>query len=100
MRRYEDYLIEKLKNPNYAEAFLNANIEAFMEDGDIGALMLSFEHLIRANYSVSKIAKKVGISRTHLYRIFDNETTPSFTIVMDIIKNLGFKIEVKKIKIA
>ena len=85
-RRYEDVLIEKLKDPKHAEAFLNANIEAFMEDGEIGALMLSFEHLIKANYSVSKIAKKVGISRTHLYRIFDNETNPSFNIVMEIIK--------------
>lgn len=100
MRKYEDYLIEKLKNSDHAEAYLNANIEAFMEDNDIEALMIAFEHLIKANYSVSQIAKKTGISRTHLYRIFDNKTTPSFTIVMEIIKSLGFKIEAKKVKFA
>ena len=95
-RKYEDSLTESLKDSREAEAYLNANIEAFMEDNDIESLMFAFEHLIKASYSVSKLARKIGISRMHLYRIFNNETTPSFTIIMEIIKSLGFKIEAKR----
>lgn len=97
MRNYEDYLIEKLKDPEYAEEYLNASIEAFLEDNDTKALMITFEHLTRANHSISGLAKNAGISRQHLYRIFDNEAIPNFATVLQILKALGFKIEAKRI---
>ena len=96
MRDYEEYLIESLKDPEEAEAYLEASLEAYMEDNDIKALMLAFEHLARAKYSVSEMARQAGISRQHLYRIFDNETSPNFNTVMTIIKSLGFTLEVKR----
>jgi len=96
LRKYEDYLIEKLKDPEYAEAYLNASLEAFMEDNDTQALMLAFEHLARAKYSITEMAKQTGVQRQHLYRIFDNESNPNFSTVFTIIKSLGFTLEAKR----
>jgi len=92
MRKYDEYLIETLKNPKEAEGYLNASLEAYMEDNDAAALMLSLEHLARAKYSITEVSKQTGIPRQNLYKIFDNETNPNFNTVFILIKSLGFKL--------
>lgn len=95
MRKYDEYLIETLKNPKEAEGYLNASLEAYMEDNDAMALMLSLEHLARAKYSITQMAKQTGIPRQNLYKIFDNEINPNFNTVFTLIKSLGFRLIVK-----
>lgn len=92
MRKYDEYLIETLKDPNEAEGYLNASLEAYMEDNDAAALMLSLEHLARAKYSITEVSKQTGIPRQNLYKIFDNETNPNFNTIFTLIKSLGFKL--------
>jgi len=95
MRKYDEYLIESLKDPNEAEGYLNASLEAYMEDNDAMALMLSLEHLARAKYSITQVSKKTGIPRQNLYKIFDNETSPNFNTIFTLIKSLGFRLIAK-----
>lgn len=95
MRKYDEYLIQTLKDPKEAEGFLNASLELYMEDNDAMALMLSLEHLARAKYSITQMAKQTGIPRQNLYRIFDNETNPNFNTIFILIKSLGFKLIAK-----
>lgn len=97
MRKYDEYLVETLKNPIEAAGYLNASLEAYMEDNDAMALMLALEHLARAKYSVTEMAKKTGIPRQNLYKIFASETNPNFNTIFKIIINLGFKLEAKPI---
>ena len=92
MRKYDEYLIESLKDPNEAEGYLNASLEAYMEDNDAMALMLSLEHLARAKYSITQMSKQTGIPRQNLYKIFDNTTNPNFNTIFTLIKSLGFKL--------
>ena len=92
MRNYDEYLIETLKNPQEAEGYLNASLEAYLEDNDVQALMLSLEHLARAKYSITEVAKRTGIPRQNLYKIFDNELNPNFNTIFTLIKSLGFKL--------
>ncbi|MDD3436533.1 MAG: putative addiction module antidote protein [Candidatus Gastranaerophilales bacterium] len=92
MRKYDEYLIETLKDSKEAEGYLNASLEAYMEDNDAAALMLSLEHLARAKYSITQVSKQTGIPRQNLYKIFDNETNPNFNTVFILIKSLGFKL--------
>lgn len=92
MRKYDDYLIETLKDPKEAEGYLNASLELYMEDNDAQALMIALEHLARAKYSITEVSRKTGIPRQNLYKIFDNETNPNFNTVFILIKSLGFKL--------
>lgn len=92
MRKYDEYLIETLKDSKEAEGYLNASLEAYMEDNDASALMLSLEHLARAKYSITEVSKQTGIPRQNLYKIFDNETSPNFNTIFILIKSLGFKL--------
>lgn len=95
MRKYDEYLIETLKDPKEAEGYLNASLELYMEDNDVQALMLALEHLSRAKYSITEVSRRTGIPRQNLYKIFDNETNPNFNTVFTLIKSLGFKLVVQ-----
>ena len=47
---YEEFLIEKLRDPQMAQLYRMASWEAFLEDNDIEALMFAHECLERAQY--------------------------------------------------
>lgn len=95
MRDYDEYLINSLKDEEEATAYLNASLEAYLEDKNAQALMLAFENLVRAKYSFTELAKRLGIKSQNLYRIFDNKINPNFAIIFSLINELGFKLEVK-----
>lgn len=96
MREYHIYLIEKLRDPDYAEIYINAALQDYLENDDINSLFVALEHLARAQYSIKDLAEQADISRQHLYKIFDNEITPNMNTFITIIKSLGFTLEVKR----
>ncbi|MEI8390454.1 MAG: transcriptional regulator [bacterium] len=98
MRKYknmDDYIIELLKDPEEAEAYLNASIDEYMNDGDIAAFCIALEHLVKSKSSVSEFSEKNKFNRKQLYRIFKNEINPSMDSVLKILNSLGFKVQFK-----
>jgi probable addiction module antidote protein len=96
MRRYRDmdnYILELLKDPKEAEAYLNASIDVYMEDGNTAAFCIALEHLVKSRCPVAEFSEKNSINRKQLYRIFRNEINPSMETVFKILKSLGFKIQ-------
>src|SRR3989339_63119 len=84
-----DYIIEKLKDPEEAELYLNAALEDYMEDFDAAALVIVLRNLVMAQGSVTEFAKRAGINRQHMYKIFNNEVKPQFDTISEILKALG-----------
>ena len=74
--------------------FLNANLKDYLEDGDFNSFCRSLEIVIKAKDSVSNFAKKVGMSRTHLYSLFRCEKEPKFSTIVKIFQELGYDLEV------
>jgi len=95
MRDYDEYLINSLKDNAEATAYLNAALEAYLEDKNAQALMSAFENLARATYPMTELSQRLGMKSQNLYRIFDNKINPNFTIIFSLIEELGFKLEVK-----
>lgn len=95
-RKLDDYLVESLKDPKEAQAFLNTILEEFQEDNDFEAFSNALEILIKAQGSLSGFSKDSSISRTHLYRIINNEVQPQFITIANILKSLGFKLSVRR----
>lgn len=99
-RTLSEYTIERLKDPVFAQEYLNAALEAYLEDFDNDALANAIKNLVLASGSISKFSEDTGINRQHLYTIFNNRAKPQIDTLSKILKALGFKIEVKKIKLA
>lgn len=54
-RSYKEHLIEKLKNAEYASAYLNACLEESFETKDKGALQVKNKNIIPLNSKYWKV---------------------------------------------
>ncbi len=90
---FDNYLVEKLKDREFAKEFINASLESYMEDNDFAEFARTLEFVIKANESVSKFAREAGLNRGNLYSIFNNKKKPQFSTIIMIISKLGFKLK-------
>src|SRR5574344_620732 len=74
--------------------YLNANLKDYLEDGDFNSFYRALEIVIKTKDSVSGFAKKIGMSRTHLYSLFKSEKEPKFSTIIKIFQELGYELEV------
>lgn len=88
--RFEDDLVLKLKDSEFASAYLTSAIL----DSDLEFLTLALGDVAKA-HGLSKIAENTGINRRTLYKVFDKEGNPSFGLVSQIMNGLGLEIEVR-----
>lgn len=90
MKPYQSYyknLIEDLKDPREAAAYLNA---AF-EEGDRRAFLLALRNVVEARGGMSRFARSSGLHRVSLYKMFSGNGNPEFESLMTVIKVLGIQ---------
>lgn len=92
--KFDDYIVEELKDPEYQREFLNVSLEEYIEDGDFKSFFKSLEYVIKARGSVTEFAKKVNLNRRNLYELFKGEQKPQLDTVIKILKELGYSLKV------
>ena len=88
---YEPWLIERLKNPLEAAAYL----EAVLEDGDQAAIMLALRQVAQARGGVAKIARKAKLTREATYKMLSKSGNPELRSLSAVLKATGLRIAVK-----
>jgi len=96
-RKFNDYLIEKLHDPEEAMAFLTVSIEDYAEDHDTEALMLALRLIAEAQGGIHQLSLKAHLNRQNLYKILTGKTIPRFDTALSIINGLGFQISLAPI---
>ena len=91
---FENYLVNDLKSDEDIKLYLNASLKDYLEDGDFNSFYRALEIVIKAKDTVAGFAKKTGLSRSHLYRLFKSEKEPKFSTIIKIFQELGFELEV------
>jgi probable addiction module antidote protein len=86
---FETDLMEKLRDPEFASAYIMSAIV----DNDMDFLPVALGDVAKA-HGISKLSDKTGINRRTLYKVFDKEGNPSFELVAQIIQSLGLEIKV------
>ena len=81
----ENYIVNDLKTDEDIK---------FIEDGDFNSFYRALEIAIKSRNSISGFAKKIGMSRTHLYSLFKNEKEPKFSTIVKIFHELGYELEI------
>lgn len=76
-RNYDEWLVEHLKDPEEAQAYLEAVLEEYEKDGDTIALLLALRSVAQAQGGIGKLAERTGISRQHLYYVLASKHNPS-----------------------
>jgi probable addiction module antidote protein len=94
---YKDGLLEDLKDPKEAAAYLNAALE----DGSQEVFMLALRDVADAK-GISDLAKKSGLNRENMYRILSVKGNPQLDSLSVLLESMGLKlaVEVKESKAA
>ena len=89
---YRESLIEDLKGDETAQyAYLKASLE---ENSDLPEAFLKAIETVAKARGFSSFAKKVGLNRENLYRIFSNDRKPTLDSLSKILSALGFKLTI------
>lgn len=91
---YEDWLVERLKDPKEAAAYL----EAAIEDGDQAVLMLARRHVAQAQGGVAKIARKAKLTREATYRMLSKAGNPELRSLTAVLAATGLRLAVKPVE--
>lgn len=94
---YQVELIEALKDPDEALAYLQVALEEYDEDGDYEAFMISLRNLAEAKGGINALAKSTHLNRQNLYKVLSKNGNPRLDTLSSIIHSLGFKLSVKKL---
>ncbi len=93
---YEEELIEDLKDPEEAQAYLEAAFGAYEKDGDTGTLLLAMRDVAEAQGGIGELAKRTAISRQHLYDILAGKHRPRLDNWLSILSGLGFRVRLER----
>lgn len=91
--KFKDYLTEKLSDPVEAQAFLDAALREYEQDGDTGALLLALRYLTEAQGGIPQLSRRANLNKQNLYKILTAKTSPRFDTMISIISGLGYHLE-------
>lgn len=88
--RYEDWLVERLKDPAEAAAYM----EAVIEEGDQAAIMLALRQVARAQGGIAEIARRAKLTREATYRMLSKGGNPELKSLTAILDAAGLRLSV------
>ncbi len=91
-KKYEESLIESLKDPAEAAAYLNAHLGE--EDGE-ELFLLALRDVARAN-GVGEIAEAAALGRESLYKALSKDGNPKLSTLRSVLKAMGLKLTVER----
>lgn len=90
-RPYRESLLEHLRDPEEAAAYLDAALEA----GDRPAFLLAIKNVIDAFGGVTQISRDTGLNRENLYRVLSERGNPELKSLEKLLKTLGLRLAVE-----
>ena len=93
---YQKDLIEALKNPQEAAAYINAAIE----EGDRETFMLALRNVAEANGGMKSVAEKAHVNRESLYRTLSRRGNPEIKTLFSLLHGMGLRLAVEPSNLA
>lgn len=90
-KKYQESLIESLKNPREAAAYLNAALD----DGDEKVFLLALRNVAEAYGGMGKLSESSRLNRENLYRMLSKKGNPELGSLNTLLNSLGLKLSVK-----
>ena len=84
------------KDPAYALELLNS----ILEDGEQGELLIALRQMTKAFGGVQSVAENANLNPTQLYRTLSADGNPALSSLAAILKAMGLRLAVKRVKAA
>ena len=98
IRKFNNYLIESLKDPKEASAYLNVALQEYKKDNDAEAFLLALRDVAEARGGLSRLAQKTKLNRQNLYRALSSKGNPQLITLGNILNGLGFHFSIEPIR--
>lgn len=92
-RKYQEYLIESLKDPEEASAYLKASLDEAMETNEFSIFQLALRNVVEAQGGISEISSKMDVGRESFYKSLSQKGKPRFSTIMHALKNCGVEMD-------
>ena len=93
-KKYQDWLIEKLRDHDEAVAYLNSALEESLKGDEESQhlFLLSVRNVAEAQGGVSALAKKAHLGRESLYKTLSEKGNPKWHTLVSLIIALGLNL--------
>ena len=93
-KKYQDWLIEKLRDHDEAVAYLNSALEESLKGDEESQhlFLLAVRNVAEAQGGVSAIAKKAHLGRESLYKTLSEKGNPKWHTLVSLIIALGLNL--------
>ena len=89
-KSYHSYLIESLKDPLEAAAYL----DAVLEDGDFEHILLALKNVAEAQQGITNNSKSDKLSLDISSQLFPNQPPSELMTIAKLLNQLGLKLSV------
>ena len=93
-KQYDESLMEQLKDPKEAVAYLNAHLEDDEKDSE-ELFLLALRDVAKA-HGFGEVAKSAELGRESLYKALSSEGNPKFSTLRSLLKAMGLKLSVEE----
>lgn len=97
MRTYREFVRQTVQDPQEATAYLNASLEEYEHDGNVGAFLLALRTVVDAQGGMTELARKTTLNRQSLYKTLSGQGNPRLQTLHVILHALGFKLSIEPI---
>ena len=94
-RRFKDYHIEQLRDPEDAKIYLSVALEDYEENEDIDAFLLAIRDVAEAQGGISKLAERLSLTHARLNTTLSENGNPQLNTIRKILHELGFKLSIE-----
>lgn len=96
-RNHDESMAEEFKRkPAYAVELLNE----ILADGEQGELLIALRQMAKAFGGVQSVAEKANLNPTQLYRTLSEEGNPELRSLSAILKAMGLRLAVERVRAA
>ncbi|HWV98780.1 MAG TPA: addiction module antidote protein [Candidatus Acidoferrum sp.] len=96
LKNYREGLLERLKDPDYAAEYL----AQVLAEKDQAAFLVALKDVVEATGGMSAMAKRVGLRRPSLYKVFSKRGNPTLETLQAVLEALGLRVTVATAKTA
>ena len=96
LKNYREGLLERLKDPGYAAEYL----AQVLAEKDQAAFLVALKDVVEAAGGMSAMAKRVGLRRPSLYKVFSKRGNPTLETLQAVLQALGLRVTVATAKMA
>lgn len=94
-KRYKELLIESLKSPKEALAYLNTILEETRDGSEESQrlLLMALKDIAEAQGGIGLLAEKTGLGRESLYKTLSSKGNPRLNTLTTLIHAMGFDLK-------